>query len=601
MRIDFEKLAISNFLSIGLDPVVIHFKPGFHIITGTNKDKIDRRNGVGKSSIIDALHFVLTGDTLRNLKKDFITNTKFYNDTCSVEVEFTVSNNTIKDHYVLSRHLNPSKCFLTKNGEDITRDSIANTTKFVLDLLKLNKTTITNYLMLNMNDTVPFMAKDKREKRKFIENIFNLEVFQRMADEVKITNHATQKTYNELLVRLEENSIQHTKLVNVQEDFIRNRKDRQSKFETRLKEYEESIKKTEASIKALEGVDELLNKAEKVVTKLTINLKDTKNNIDKVVTNINHEKFKISGYQETLKEKEKLNEDVCPLCGQVLDEDTKHKIVINKKDLNALIIDSQEKIKEYTNELNELKSAEEKLKNDLDKYTTIIENSKLKINQKEYLEIKIKDLNNSKSHILQDIEDCIEETQLQNNLIKELADKIKENEYEINDYKKRLEILNVCKFILGEEGIKSFIIKQLIQFFNARLQFYMNKFGQNNIKCFFDQYFEEHMTNESGKPFLYDNFSGAEKKTIDLACMFTFMDVRRMQGDVTFNICFYDELFDSSFDDMGINLIIQLLNEKAMESNEGCYVITHRESAAKMITTGEVIELEKVDGVTTRK
>ena len=55
--VNFEKVSIKNFLSVGEERVNVDFRPGIHIITGINKDKQDRRNGVGKSTIADAIHF----------------------------------------------------------------------------------------------------------------------------------------------------------------------------------------------------------------------------------------------------------------------------------------------------------------------------------------------------------------------------------------------------------------------------------------------------------------------------------------------------------------------------------------------------------------
>jgi len=46
--VNFEKLIVSNFLSIGKEPIEIDFKTGLNVISGINKDKSDRRNGVGK-------------------------------------------------------------------------------------------------------------------------------------------------------------------------------------------------------------------------------------------------------------------------------------------------------------------------------------------------------------------------------------------------------------------------------------------------------------------------------------------------------------------------------------------------------------------------
>ena len=68
--INFTELKIKNFLSIGDDQVKVNFDKGLHIVTGINRDKEDRRNGVGKSTIADALYFAIFGATLRDIKKN---------------------------------------------------------------------------------------------------------------------------------------------------------------------------------------------------------------------------------------------------------------------------------------------------------------------------------------------------------------------------------------------------------------------------------------------------------------------------------------------------------------------------------------------------
>jgi DNA repair exonuclease SbcCD ATPase subunit len=73
-QIIFKNISIKNFLSVGNIPVTVDFKRGLHIITGINKDKEDRQNGVGKSTIADAINFAVFGETLRDLKKEFIVN-----------------------------------------------------------------------------------------------------------------------------------------------------------------------------------------------------------------------------------------------------------------------------------------------------------------------------------------------------------------------------------------------------------------------------------------------------------------------------------------------------------------------------------------------
>ena len=96
--INFNKLKIKNFLSVGEDSVDVDFTPGLHIITGINKDKLDRRNGVGKSTIADAIHFAIFGTTIRELKKENISN-NLTSGTCEVNLDFCICDNDNETNY----------------------------------------------------------------------------------------------------------------------------------------------------------------------------------------------------------------------------------------------------------------------------------------------------------------------------------------------------------------------------------------------------------------------------------------------------------------------------------------------------------------------
>ena len=71
----FNSVKIQNFLSIGNEPLVLPFNKGVNIITGENKDK-GGKNGIGKSTITDAIYWCLFGNTMRELKKDKIQHNK---------------------------------------------------------------------------------------------------------------------------------------------------------------------------------------------------------------------------------------------------------------------------------------------------------------------------------------------------------------------------------------------------------------------------------------------------------------------------------------------------------------------------------------------
>jgi len=77
------------------------------------------------------------------------------------------------------------------------------------------------------------------------------------------------------------------------------------------------------------------------------------------------------------------------------------------------------------------------------------------------------------------------------------------------------------------------------------------------------------------------------------------MDIRRLQGDTSFNFSLYDELLDSSLDEKGIELVLDILQERIEKYSECIFVISHRKESTKF-ATGEIIMLEKYNGVTRR-
>ena len=103
----FKRISVTNFLSIGKRPVEVVFKPGLNIITGKNYDKSDRANGVGKSTIADAVHFALYGNTIREVKKENIVNDQAPDSLSQVELEFSFEENEKNNECKIIRTLNP--------------------------------------------------------------------------------------------------------------------------------------------------------------------------------------------------------------------------------------------------------------------------------------------------------------------------------------------------------------------------------------------------------------------------------------------------------------------------------------------------------------
>ena len=597
--VNFNKISIQNFLSIGSDPVVIDFKPGIHIITGLNKDKEDRRNGVGKSTIADAIHFAIFGNTIRDLKKENIYN-NIVDDTCSVVLEFNITDDDNTNDYKVIRCLQPSKCFFYENGVDITRDSINNTTEYICKLLSTTQDIFQNCVIMTINNTIPFMGKKKVEKRKFIEGIFNLEVFGQMLSSVRQDYNDVKKDFDILSGRHDE----------VYKTVCENNENKKDYVKRKDKQKQNLIERKDSNAKDIVNLNDKLEQASR------IDLSTTQNIIDQIeghldtcndkITDIAGKTSKLETEINHLKQNRKkigTKNDQCPVCLKSISAHDRDHLESEKVKLKNKADGKQLKIDGFEESLTKLNTLYSELKSGLASQKQLHTNQTLELRESSNNVSRIKQLEEWNKQLDDDIRNIDKETIKFDKSIKLLQQRIKELEEKINGIKHQIEILDVVKFIVSEEGVKSYIVRKILQIFNSKLSTYLRKMDANCC-CIFNEYFEEEIVNEKGKMCSYYNFSGAERKNIDLACLFAFMDIRRLQGNVAYNFSVYDELLDTSLDERGVDLVLDLLRERVEKHNECIMIISYRKESVKIAShyknQGEVIYLEKQNGVTKR-
>jgi DNA repair exonuclease SbcCD ATPase subunit len=410
----FNNISIKNFLSIGNQPVKIDFKPGLHIITGINKDKEDRRNGVGKSTIADAIYFAVFGETLRGLKKENIIN-NINRKGCEVVLDFTVKHLDKKEEIQIVRTIEPSKCFLYVNGEDKTRDSIANTTSYIISKISSNPEVFQNCVIMTINNTIPFMAKKKQEKRKFIEDIFNLSIFGNMLDILKADINEKKKIFDINVAKHDE--IQKTTLTyeKQKEAFSAERNRKKEKYTGRYENNKKEITDINLKLKKfiipdVEQIKKDIEENEINIVKADNKLKNIRHLISENTTLILQSNKKIASVGT--------DKDVCPTCLRTIQEvdrnhikNEKKKIKLEIENYETLIEENKKQEKQYTGLQDSLDKKIQALRETVTSY-------KHKVKEKQNLEERLMQLEKWQVELQQDLKDIDNDSDSYDTLIK---------------------------------------------------------------------------------------------------------------------------------------------------------------------------------------
>ena len=173
--ITFKKIKYKNFLSTGNSWTEIDFQEhNTNLIIGTN--------GAGKSSMLDALTFVLFNKPFRKINKPQLINTTNERE-CLVEIEFTVNSRD----YLVRRGIKPNVFDIEVNGNPLHKEADDRANQRILEenILKVNYKSFTQIVILGSSTFVPFMQLTTANRREVIEDLLDIRIFSAMNNLIK--------------------------------------------------------------------------------------------------------------------------------------------------------------------------------------------------------------------------------------------------------------------------------------------------------------------------------------------------------------------------------------------------------------------------------
>lgn len=149
----------------------------------------------------------------------------------------------------------------------------------------------------------------------------------------------------------------------------------------------------------------------------------------------------------------------------------------------------------------------------------------------------------------------------------------------------------------GKQGIKSFVIDQIIPTLNEQIDYWMQIIYQGFITVRFDKLLNVKMVNNSSRSeMIFGQGSGGERRRIDIAIMLAFRQIMQMSTGKNPNVCYFDESVEN-LDEEGVNGFYEALQDIAKTVR--VYVITHNNHLLNLLSKSDMILVEKTNGAMT--
>ena len=562
-------------MSYGASGAEIDFQTGLNTIKAVN--------GSGKSSILDALTFVLFGKPYRDIKLSELVNT-----TNGKGLEVTVEFKIGTDMYMIRRGLKPAIFEIYKNGKEMDMLSTKKLNQDEIDkLLGINLRLFKNIVAVAVTNNKPFLSMSIGDKRSLIENIFNIDVLGMMCKDVK-----KRKTVNSTEMDLKTTERRGvTNSIEDNESYIENMRQYIASFnqvkDTNIKTIQENIQKYQ---KEIDKHTKNLSIAEAKIQELTAEIGDIPDR--KVGETLTLEMGKIRSTIDSIdKTLSKLRQSkICPVCSSPLDEGHARKHILGmldeKKELERdKLPQLQEEYKVFNNSFMEYQEKRTFIQ-------TIRDKARTEEATRSTLESELKRAQTNLEK--EEAKTCPASLDTYIEKVNTLKEQCEMLDKEIDVLTEKIMLDNHLIKILGDDGIKTYFFKKLVKVLNKSVNEYLMKFELKNTTIEFDETMTETMVTNM-VPRTYSSYSSGERTRIDMSILLAFFDISRQISNWSCNILFIDELLDQNIDQSGIEQFVSTLYNLIQVNKKklGIYIISHKLNELK-IQISSTIEIRKV-------
>ena len=564
-------------------------------------------NGAGKSSIPLILEEVLFNKNSKGIKKADIAN-RINNKGYEITLEFDVNEDEYKIDVLRRASI---KCKLYKNGEDISSHTATNTYKTVEEILGLDFKTFTQIVYQNTNTSLQFLTATDTNRKKFLIDLLQLEKYVKFFEIFKENSRILsgdishiQGKIDTIIKWLDDNNLEAPTIL--------------SKLELpKISEKDlEQLSLLQVEFKNISEINRKINQNNFYKTELAAI------DLSKYSNEGNHLLESRQDYDKDLEELGKwqaiyntpllegTSEEVCPTCGQEVDQDLLQEIWEKEEERHTQAFNYITKIKDTISHKKEVnKKIEEKQKQERrfkELFSSIDQTLPAEIRDAEELQAKIEMLAEKLDNEQKEIEYVINENESRerhNTRLQVIQEQIGEFQKELSIHEEKLETvkdrlasIDILKKAFSTNGLLAYKIENLVKDLEELTNEYLAELSDGRFNLQFvvtnDKLNVE--IDDNGKAVEILALSAGELARVNTS---TLLAIRKLMSSISksrINVLFLDEV-TNVLDEAGKEKMVEIL---LGEENLNTYIVSHGWTHP-LLSKIEVIkenEISRLDG-----
>jgi len=606
-------LTISNLFSYGEMESLDLSKVSLALIMGQVETNVNKSNGSGKSTIFEAISWILFGETKRFQGADGIVRLKQ-----SVGFGVLTFENEGKVYEVTrTRHILRSKTVLVfKQLEplvvNLTGATLSDTQKSIISVIKINYPIFKNSVFFSQGDLSGFLYGTDKDRKDLVGQLMNLETFdaalKETRDQLQRINMKLAGVDGKLIALsgfqvdtgIGDRILLLRQGISEKESLLSQAKDQLALKQGELDRIRSDVARSEAlerEIEALSGVvrsyEDEVNQIDNKLLVQEPDLLTSKEEVEYLLEQINHLSVILS---ELIKKKAlfQQSDSKCYVCGNPMDE--KHKLQVEqefqtKVDEIRLTLHSSKTSLELNQQLGIInsklrlistyKSLAEKLEKGKDRYEATIkkidelgqEKDSLSVEGYLYLSEETKTFSwrvNRYEEELTDLRVELRGAVNQQQQASKLTSDITALTAEKSSVENEKMALLVLEEAFGQKGIKSFVIDNVVPVLEGKINYYLRILTGASIYVELETHgedksgkdvdkFEIYVKDQTGSR-EYRSYSGGESKIVEIAIRLALSEMAIERAGTKIDFLLLDEVTED-LDPVAQESVFNLLSE----------------------------------------